>query len=163
MFAITATEKDSQYMQIALEEATRAFAKEEVPVGAVLVQGERILARAHNLRETRGDATAHAEILAIREACKQVGGWRLEDSTLYVTLEPCPMCAGAILQARVERLVYGADDPKAGVVKSLYSMLEDERFNHRVQVTGGVLEQECSAILKDFFHRRRQKGPGEQK
>jgi len=163
VFAITATEKDSQYMQIALEEATRAFAKEEVPVGAVLVQGERILARAHNLRETRGDATAHAEILAIREACKQVGGWRLEDSTLYVTLEPCPMCAGAILQARVERLVYGADDPKAGVVKSLYSMLEDERFNHRVQVTGGVLEQECSAILKDFFHRRRQKGPGEQK
>lgn len=163
MFAITATEKDSQYMQIALEEAARASAKEEVPVGAVLVQGERILARAHNLRETRGDATAHAEILAIREACKQVGGWRLEDSTLYVTLEPCPMCAGAILQARVERLVYGADDPKAGVVKSLYSMLEDERFNHRVQVTGGVLEQECSAILKDFFHRRRQKGPGEQK
>lgn len=150
-------------MQIALEEAARASAKEEVPVGAVLVQGERILARAHNLRETRGDATAHAEILAIREACKQVGGWRLEDSTLYVTLEPCPMCAGAILQARVERLVYGADDPKAGVVKSLYSMLEDERFNHRVQVTGGVLEQECSAILKDFFHRRRQKGPGEQK
>ncbi len=142
-------------MRMALEEAEKAFSMGEVPIGAVLVRNGGPIARAHNRRETWGDATAHAEILALKEGCRQVGGWRLTDSSLYVTLEPCPMCAGALLQARVERLVYGADDPKAGAVRSLYTLLEDERLNHCVDVKAGLLKDECSQILQRFFNMRR--------
>lgn len=142
-------------MQIALEEARKAFECGEVPVGAVIVKGGEIIARDHNRRETLGDATAHAEILALREASRRIGGWRLTDTTVYVTLEPCPMCAGALVQARVNRLVYGADDPKAGAVCSLYNLVQDERLNHRMEVTAGVLAGECGDLLKNFFRLRR--------
>lgn len=146
---------DRDYMQEALEEARKAFSKGEVPIGAVLVRDGRIISRAHNLREELHDPTAHAEILAIREAGKKLGGWRLPDSTLYVTIEPCPMCAGALVQARVSRLVYGAADVKAGAVHSLYNITEDERLNHRLEVTGGVLAEEAAALMREFFRSRR--------
>ena len=147
------TPEDESFMRLALEEAGLAFSKDEVPVGAVLVTGGRVVARAHNLREKSADPTAHAEILAMRAGAS--GGWRLTGSTLYVTLEPCAMCAGAMVNARLGRLVYGATDPKAGAVESLYRLLDDERLNHRVEVVSGVLEKECSEVLKDFFRQRR--------
>ena len=147
--------EDIKYMRLALEEAEKAFDKGEVPVGAVLIRQGELLTRGHNLKETMGDATSHAEIIALQKACHQVGGWRLTESTLYVTLEPCPMCAGALLQARVERLVYGAHDPKAGAVHSLYQLLNDDRLNHRLQVESGLLAEECGEILKRFFRSRR--------
>lgn len=142
-------------MQIALQEAQKAFESGEVPVGAVIVRDGEIIARDHNRREALGDATAHAEILALREASRVMGGWRLTDATIYVTLEPCPMCAGALVQARVDRLIYGADDPKAGAVCSLYNLVQDERLNHRMEVTAGVLADECGDLLKSFFRMRR--------
>jgi tRNA(adenine34) deaminase len=128
---------------------------DEVPVGAVVVYQDRVIAAAHNQREMLHDPTAHAEMIAITQAAEQLQDWRLEDCTLYVTLEPCPMCAGAIVQARLPRLVFGATDPKAGACVSLYTIVTDERLNHRVMVIGGVLERECGAILKDFFARKR--------
>lgn len=143
--------KDHQYMQEALEEAKKAAALGEVPIGAVIVYRDEIIARAHNLRETTQNALTHAESMAIQEACKKVGSWRLEETTLYVTLEPCPMCAGAILQSRIPRVVYGARDIKAGCVDSLYRLLNDARFNHECTVTEGMMAEECGQILTDFF------------
>ncbi len=142
-------------MKVALEEARKAFAIGEVPVGAILVMNGEIIARDHNRRETFGDATAHAEILVLQKACRRVGGWRLSGTTIYVTLEPCPMCAGALVQARVDRLVYAADDPKAGAVNSLYNLVQDERLNHRMEVAAGFLNTESSELLKRFFKMRR--------
>lgn len=144
-----------QFMQAALAEARLAYEKGEVPIGAVVVREGRIIGRGHNLRETNADPTAHAEVLALRVAAREQGHWRLEDSTLYVTLEPCIMCSGAIVLARVERLVYGARDPKAGAVDSLYRLVEDPRLNHRVEVIGGILEEECASLLKEFFRELR--------
>jgi len=142
-------------MCMALEEAKRAGEEGEVPVGAVLVSGGQVIARGRNRPIAMSDPTAHAEILALREAATQVGNYRLPGCTLYVTVEPCAMCAGALLQARVGRLVFGAEDPKAGAVRSLYKLLEDERLNHRMEVTSGVLPQECREVLRAFFQERR--------
>ncbi len=139
------------FMAEALVEAGKAYDMQEVPVGALIVYRGEIISRAHNLREASGDSTAHAEIIVIRRACEELGRWRLEETTLYVTLEPCLMCAGAIISARIPNLVYGADDAKAGAVASLYQVLQDRRLNHRVEVTSGVLEEECSGILSSFF------------
>lgn len=146
---------DEQFMQEALRLAEKAYQREEVPVGAVLVYGDRIVAGNHNRREEMEDATAHAEILVLREAGRLMGSWRLLDTTLYVTLEPCPMCAGALIQARVSRLVFGTRDPKAGAVVSLFDLLRDHRLNHRLDFTEGVLQKQCSEILKKFFQQRR--------
>ena len=155
------TNKDHFYMQQALIEAQKAAALGEVPIGAIIVYQDEIIARAHNLRETSQNALTHAESMAIQEACKKIGSWRLEDTTLYVTLEPCPMCAGAILQSRVPRVVYGARDVKAGCVDSLYRLLNDERFNHECDVTEGVLAEECGQILTDFFRALRERKKAE--
>ncbi|WP_274308686.1 tRNA adenosine(34) deaminase TadA [Solibacillus daqui] len=149
--------KDQYYMQYALEEAQKAAALGEVPIGAVIVYNDEIIARAHNLRETTQNALTHAESMAIQQACEKIGSWRLEETTLYVTLEPCPMCAGAILQSRVPRVVYGARDIKAGCVDSLYRLLNDPRFNHECEVTEGVLADECGQILTDFFRALRER------
>jgi len=142
-------------MRKALEEAEKAFDKDEVPVGAVIVRKGEIIAAAHNCREILKDATAHAEILAIKEACEALGGWRLIDCDMYVTLEPCVMCSGAILQARIERLYIGAMDPKGGAAGSMLNLFEDYHFNHRTEVIKSILEEECSQILKDFFKKKR--------
>jgi len=147
--------RDEQFMARALILAQQAAVLGEVPVGALLVRQGQILAAAHNQREQLQDATAHAEMLVIRQACALLGGWRLSAATIYVTLEPCPMCAGALVQARIERLVYGAADPKAGSAGSLYDLVRDRRFNHRLEVTAGVLEAECAALLQDLFRQRR--------
>ncbi|MGX9132825.1 tRNA adenosine(34) deaminase TadA [Rummeliibacillus sp. JY-2-4R] len=143
--------KDHYYMQLAMEEAMKASALGEVPIGAIIVYQNEIIARAHNLRETSQNAVTHAELMAIQQACDVVGSWRLEETTLYVTLEPCPMCAGAILQSRIPRVVYGARDSKAGCVDSLYHLLNDKRFNHECEVTEGVLGEECGTVLSKFF------------
>ncbi len=146
------------YMAMALREAQQAFDEEEVPVGAVIVQGERVIASAHNQREQLRDPTAHAEMIAITQAADSIGGWRLEECTLYVTLEPCPMCGGAILQARIPVVVYGATDGKAGAVQSLYHLLDDERLNHRADVVSGVMAEQCGEILTRFFQEQRNRG-----
>ncbi|MCK8824514.1 tRNA adenosine(34) deaminase TadA [Fuchsiella alkaliacetigena] len=138
-------------MKLALREAQKAYSKAEVPIGAVIVRDEKVIARAHNLKEKLQDPTAHAEILAIKEACSNLGSWRLTDSTLYVTIEPCPMCAGALVQARVEQLVFGAADPKAGAVGSLLNLVDFADFNHQLEFKSGVLEQECRQVIKSFF------------
>jgi len=150
------------YMALALEEARAAGAEGEAPVGAVVVCDGAVVARARNARESAADPTAHAELIAIRQAAERLGRWRLSDCTLYVTLEPCPMCAGALVNARIDRLVYGAYDPKAGAVGTLMDLSSDERLNHRFAVTAGVLEGECSAVLTEFFRglRERQKVGG---
>ena len=149
-------EKDRTYMREALIEAEKAATLGEVPIGAVIVYQDDIIARAHNLRETTQNATTHAELLAIQQACAKVGSWRLEDMTLYVTLEPCPMCSGAILQSRIPKVVYGARDLKAGCVDSLYRLLNDSRFNHECEVTEGILAEECGGILTQFFRNLRE-------
>ena len=146
------------YMQMALQQAEQAARSDEVPVGAVIMREGSIIAAAHNQREMLRDPTAHAEMIAITQAAEAVGGWRLEDCILYVTLEPCPMCAGAILQARIPVVVYGAADPKAGAVDSLFHMLNDSRLNHRSEVVSGVLQDRCGQILTDFFRQRRAEG-----
>jgi tRNA(adenine34) deaminase len=146
------------FMKLALEQAKQAVAADEVPVGAVVVREGKLLAAAHNGREQLRDPTAHAEMIAITQAAASLDAWRLEGCTLYVTLEPCPMCAGAILQSRIERVVYGADDPKAGAVKSLYQLLDDSRLNHRVDVVSGVLSEQCGQLLSDFFAQKRRLG-----
>ena len=146
------------FMQMALGEARAAADEDEVPVGAVIVRDGRVLAAAHNQRETLQDPTAHAEMIAITQAATAIGGWRLEDCVLYVTLEPCPMCAGAIVQARIPIVIYGATDPKAGAVHSLFGLLTDTRLNHQCQATGGILADSCSAILSEFFQKQRKLG-----
>ena len=143
------------WMRLALDEARAAAAADEVPVGAVIVAGERVIASGHNQREQLADPTAHAEMIALTQAAASLGSWRLEGCVLYVTLEPCPMCAGAILQARVPVVVWGAADPKAGAVESLYRLFEDDRLNHRVEHTGHVLETECGGLLTHFFRGKR--------
>ncbi|MGI6565968.1 MAG: tRNA adenosine(34) deaminase TadA [Firmicutes bacterium] len=148
-------EADRTYMRAALDEAFRAYDIGEVPIGAVVVRRGEIIGRGHNRRETWKDPTAHAEILAIQEACRRLGGWRLTEATLYVTIEPCSMCAGAIVLARIPRLVYGAQDPKAGAVDSVVDLVRREELNHRVDVTSGVLEEECRAVIQRFFRELR--------
>lgn len=138
-------------MQLALELAREAAGRGDVPVGALVVRDDRILGVGFNTREHRHDPTGHAEVVALREACRQARRWRLDGATLYVTLEPCPMCAGALVNTRVARLVYGADDPKAGAVRSLYQLCEDPRLNHRLEVIAGVLAEPCAALLREFF------------
>ncbi len=142
-------------MRIAFEEAKRAGKEGEVPVGAVLVSEREVIGCGRNRPLSLSDPTAHAEILALREGAARMGNYRLPNSTLYVTIEPCAMCAGAIIQARVRRLVFGAEDSKTGAVRSIYTLLEDERLNHRVEVTSGVLLEECREILRHFFQERR--------
>jgi tRNA(adenine34) deaminase len=146
---------DDEAMRLALVEAAAAQAHDDVPIGAVVVRDGVVIARRHNERELTGDPTAHAEVLALRDAAAVVGHWRLLDCTLYVTLEPCVMCAGALVNARIGRVVYGATDPKAGGVESLYQVCTDERLNHRPPVSSGVLGPECGALLKAFFAARR--------
>jgi tRNA(adenine34) deaminase len=148
-------EADERLMRLALEEARRSEGWGDVPIGAVVSRGEEVLARAGNERERRGDPTAHAEILAIREAAERAGSWRLDGCALYVTLEPCAMCAGAMVLARIDRLVIGAADPKAGFAGSLGDLVRDPRLNHRAEVTSGVLADESGALLRDFFASRR--------
>jgi tRNA(adenine34) deaminase len=143
------------WMRQALDQARAAFEKNEVPVGAVVVHEERVIAQAYNQREALNDPTAHAEMIAITQAAEALGSWRLSDCTLYVTLEPCPMCAGAIVQARLPTVLFGAADPKGGGCQSLYAITNDERLNHRSVVIGGVLEHECGTILTEFFQKQR--------
>jgi len=146
-------------MHRALALAREAMAIGEVPVGAVIVRSGRIVSQAHNLRETLHDPTAHAERIALALAGRTLGTWRLDGCTLYVTLEPCPMCAGAIVQSRIDRVVYGATDPKAGACVSLYRLLSDPRLNHQVLLTGGLLKNDCGALLSEFFQQRRPPKP----
>ncbi len=146
------------FMRLALDQAQAAFDLDEVPVGAIIVREQRIIGAAHNLCQQLRDATAHAEMIAITQAAEAIGDWRLEDCTMYVTLEPCVMCAGAILQARVPNLIYGASDPKGGAVASLYQLLEDDRLNHQTSVTAGVVERQCGEILTRFFQAKRAMG-----
>ena len=149
---------DADYMRLALEEAQRAYELGEVPIGAVMIGDDGdVIARGHNMRETWRDATAHAEMIAIREACERLGRWRLSGCTLYVTIEPCPMCAGALVMSRVERVVYGSTDAKAGAVESLFNIVGHAALNHRVEVTAGILQEECAGIMKRFFAERREK------
>jgi tRNA(adenine34) deaminase len=148
-------EQDLRFMALALAEANQAAVEDEVPIGAIVVRGGQVLGAAHNQREQLRDPTAHAEMVAITQAAGALNSWRLEDCTLYVTLEPCPMCAGAIVQSRIKRVVYGADDPKAGAVRSLYQLLQDARLNHRSEVVPGVLAAECGRVLSEFFQQKR--------
>lgn len=150
-----ATGTDEAMMRAAMDQARMAEAYHDVPIGAVLVVDGAVVAAAHNRRELDHDPTAHAEILAIRSAAQARGAWRIDDATLYVTLEPCHMCAGALVLARIPRLVYGATDPKAGAVGSLDNVVDDPRLNHRVDVTSGVLADECGDLLRAFFRSRR--------
>ncbi len=143
------------FMQKALEQAQKAYDMDEVPVGAVIVRNGEIIASGFNLREASKDATAHAEIIAIKEACKTLKGWRLINCEIYVTLEPCAMCCGAIIQSRIEKLYVGTMDPKGGAAGSLLNLLSDYHFNHKVEVEYGILKDECSKILKDFFKQKR--------
>lgn len=146
---------DSDYMKIALEEAQKALECDEVPVGAVVVTSGRIIGRAHNMPITLHDPSAHAEMLALRQAAETLGNYRLTGAELYVTLEPCLMCAGAIIQARLARVIFGAFDPKCGAAASLYNVLTDKRLNHQVAVTGGILKDECGEIISRFFREKR--------
>jgi tRNA(adenine34) deaminase len=150
---------DEDFMRMALEEAAAALAHDDVPVGAVAVSEGKVLAAAHNERELRGDPTAHAEVLLLQRVSEQLQTWRLNGVTVYVTLEPCPMCAGALVAARVERVVYGAPDPRAGSVYSLYNIPQDPRLSHRCQVRVGVLSEDCGDLVSEFFARRRE-APG---
>ncbi len=150
-----ANEDDIYFMKFAIEEANLAFDVGEVPVGAVLVIGSNVIAKRHNLRETLKDPIGHAEILVLSSGAKKNSSWRLTDATLYVTKEPCIMCAGAMINARLGRLVYGCKDEKGGAVDSLYNLLSDKRLNHQVEVISGVLEDECARILQLFFRYRR--------
>jgi tRNA(adenine34) deaminase len=146
---------DESFMHYALEEARNALEHDDVPIGCVVVAGGAVVGAAHNERERRGDPTAHAEILALRAASEALGSWRLEGATAYVTLEPCPMCAGALVLARVARLVYGPQDPRAGAAYSLYNIVSDPRLNHSAEITSGVLAEDCAALLNRFFDGRR--------
>ncbi len=149
------TDKDQLYMQTAIKQAEIAEENGDVPIGAVIVHNSQIIAKAYNQREQLQDPTAHAEIIALTQAAAALQSWRLTGCTMYVTLEPCPMCAGALVLARIDRLVYGCDDPKAGACGSLYDIVRDERLNHRLEVTSGILAEECSKLLQEFFQHRR--------
>jgi len=146
------------YMRMAFQEAEQALAEDEVPVGAVIVHEGRVIASAHNQREQLRDPTAHAEMIAITQACESIQGWRLENCSLYVTLEPCPMCAGAIVQARIPFVIYGATDPKAGAVVSQFNLLSDKRLNHQSEIVSGILADPCGEILTRFFQSQRRLG-----
>lgn len=146
------------WMRAAIDQAVRALEADEVPIGAVVVHADRVIGEGCNQRETLRDPTAHAEMIAITQAAEALGSWRLLDCTLYVTLEPCPMCAGAIVQARLPTVIYGADDPKAGACHTLYRITDDVRLNHRATVIGGVLQEECARLLRDFFAQQRRRG-----
>ncbi|HYS11073.1 MAG TPA: tRNA adenosine(34) deaminase TadA [Myxococcales bacterium] len=146
---------DETFMAEALAQARLAAAEGEVPIGAVVVADGRVVGRGRNAREWLNDPTAHAEILALQEASRELGRWRLSGATMYATLEPCPMCAGALINARIDRLVYGVADPKAGAVDTLFDVVRDSRLNHRVQVASGILAVECGEILRQFFRERR--------
>ncbi|HOJ67208.1 MAG TPA: tRNA adenosine(34) deaminase TadA [Candidatus Hydrogenedentes bacterium] len=158
MLNLDVEERDVYFMRVALREAERALEIGEVPVGCVITRKNQVIARGCNRREALQDPTAHAEILAITAAANHLGSWRLEETTLYVTLEPCPMCAGAIILARIPRVVFGAFDPKAGCCGTLMNLLADSRFNHRPDLRGGVLEAECGGILSAFFREIRARG-----
>jgi tRNA(adenine34) deaminase len=149
---------DASYMRECLRLAEQAAARGEVPVGALVVLDARVIGSGANRRERDADPTGHAELVALRRACASVGRWRVDGATMYVTLEPCPMCAGALVNARVARLVYGADDPKAGAIRSLYAIAGDPRLNHRVEVVSGVLAEPCAVLLRDFFAAARARG-----
>ena len=146
-----------KFMKAALKEAQKAATKDEVPIGAVIVKDDKIIARGHNTRQQTQNAINHAEMIAIQKACKKVGSWRLIDCDIYVTLEPCPMCAGAIINSRLANVYFGAYDQKAGCAGTLYNLPVDERFNHRAKVVGGVMENECANLLSDFFKQKREK------
>ena len=146
---------EEAFMKLAIAQAEKALKQNEVPVGAVIVLYGKVIAKAHNKRQTNGDASAHAEIIAIRKACKKIGGWRLLDCDMYVTLEPCAMCAGAAINSRLKNIFFGAYDEKSGCCGTIYNLPEDKRFNHVVKVTGGVLEKECATILSKFFSNKR--------
>jgi tRNA(adenine34) deaminase len=148
-------DKDIELMQEALREAEIAYSHQEIPIGAVIVYQNKIIARAHNRKEELQDPTAHAEILALQQTARYLGSWHLEGIDLYVTLEPCPMCSYAMLQARIRRLIFGTPDPKAGAAGSIINIIQDKRFNHQIEVTNGVLEEECRLILQRFFQEKR--------
>ena len=147
---------DVKWMREAIKQAKKAESYDEVPIGCVIVKDDKIIARGYNKRETLQQSIAHAEIMAIQKACKKLGTWRLEDCSLYVTLEPCPMCAGAIIQSRITRVVYGASDPKGGCVGTCTNLFDISEFNHHTY-TNGILESECSDLLKQFFKKKREK------
>lgn len=147
---------DEDYMRLALQEADCAAQKGEIPIGAVLVLEGEVVAKAHNMRETWQDATAHAEVVVIQEACKKLARWRLDDAILYVTVEPCPMCAGAIVNSRIRKVVYGCTDTKAGGVESIFNILSNPSLNHKPEIISGICENECRGIIKNFFKKRRQ-------
>lgn len=161
MNSLTDEKDDEKYMHEALLLGADAAKNGEVPVGAVVVLDGKIIGRGANLRETTKDPTTHAEIIAIREAARCMGDWRLEKTSLYVTLEPCPMCAGAIINARIPRVVYGCDDPKAGALRTMYRMLEDTRLNHRAEVVAGVSREAAALLLTDFFSKLRKRNTAE--
>jgi tRNA(adenine34) deaminase len=148
---------DHFYMRLAIKEAEKAAALGEVPIGAIIVKNGEVIASAHNLREVEQRSIAHAEMLAIDEACRALGTWRLEETTLYVTLEPCPMCSGGIVLSRIPRVVYGASDPKGGCAGTIMNLLDEDRFNHKAAITKGVLQEECSHLLSSFFQQLRNK------
>lgn len=155
------SDSDERFMQAAMEEARIAEENGDVPIGAVIVYQDQVIGKAYNQREQLKDPTAHAEIIALTQAAAFLKSWRLNGCTMYVTLEPCPMCAGALVLARIDRLVYGCDDPKAGACGSLYNIVRDERLNHRVEITSGVLREQCSEQLQQFFAHRRQENKKE--
>lgn len=148
---------DEKFMQLAIEQAKKAEAMNEVPIGAVIVYNDEVIATGYNKRETSQRTASHAELIAIKRANDVIGSWRLENCTLFVTLEPCPMCAGALVQSRIKRVVYGANDPKAGCAGTLMNLLTEERFNHQVEVTANVLEEQCSHLLTSFFKKLRER------
>ncbi len=156
-------EVDEMFMREAIKEAKNAERRNEVPIGAVIVLDGKIISRGFNLRESEQNAVAHAELLAIERACEKLGTWRLEEAILYVTLEPCPMCSGAILLSRIKKVVYGAPDPKAGCAGTLMNLLQDERFNHQCEVIPGVLQKECGEMLSLFFRRIREQKKAEKR
>lgn len=150
-------DKDLKYMRIALKEAQKAALLDEVPVGAIIVKDDKILARGHNLREKTNDPTSHAEVNVVRKASKKLNSWRLEDCTIYVTVEPCSMCAGTLLQCRIGRIVYGAKDPKGGAIESSLELFNSKNINHHPEIMGGVLQKECSSIISEYFRAKRNK------
>lgn len=149
--------QDNKYMKEALKEAQKSYNKEEIPVGAVIVKDCKIIGRGHNLKETKNDTTNHAEIIAIKKASKKLKSWRLTGCTMYVTLEPCTMCAGALIQARLDKVVIGTMDEKTGACGSVLNVVEDYKFNHRVEIEKGVMEKECKSIIQEFFKKLRGK------
>ncbi len=157
------SKEDERFMEVAIEQAQIAEENGDVPIGAVIVYKNQIIGKAYNQREQLKDPTAHAEIIALTQAAAFLESWRLNGCTIYVTLEPCPMCAGALVLGRLDRLVYGCDDPKTGACKSLYNIVQDERLNHKLEVTSGVLEEQCREQLQEFFSRRRQENKNSNK